>query len=367
MNKQEFNFLEGKGIPYRHVYHLLCGTKKSNDHYFHDENLEGHSWGSSDKEIQEINEMESQLGNLQTEILDLRTMVDFCCIWRYDYPARVHLICKAIGGSGNTMSRCHYQVGTDKRDELTEYALALKKWLGKGGDEKAVSLKDSKTKEDIELRVFDMLGQKEELKELLVERTLIGLISRHIDCSFFGSDSEGKSVNMHPCHALDLPNGGSSKMRKLESEIVNRLGGRAYDFLCEVGGAEPPCHFKFIRRLEILIGSIGCLKWRGCLPPKDSKVTGRRQLTSKYLSLLLSYWKDAPLEGEWESDDSCQALKKELFDALGESQLYKRWLVASLWKNIKNQTQYQAFTMKRWVEFVQIMRRQINSTYDGVY
>jgi len=56
-------------------------------------------------------------------------------------------------------------------------------------------------------------------------------------------------------------------MRKLESEIVDRLGGRAYDFLCEVGGAEPPCHFKFIRRLEILIGSIGCLKWRGCLPP----------------------------------------------------------------------------------------------------
>jgi hypothetical protein len=91
-------------------------------------------------------------------------------------------------------------------------------------------------------------------------------------------------------------------------------------------------------------------------------VTGRRQLTSKYLSLLISYWKDAPLEGEWESDDSCQALKKELFDALGESQLYKRWLVASLWKNIKNQTQYQAFTMKRWVEFVKIMRRQVNST-----
>lgn len=368
MNRQEFNFLEGKGIPYQHVYHLLYGTKKSNGQYYHDENLKGHGWGSSDKEIQEINEMESQLGDLQTEILDLRTMVDFCCIWRYDYPARVHLICKAIGGSGHTASRCHYQVGTDKRDELTAYALALKKWLGKGGDEGDVSLNDGQMKRDIELNVFDMLGRKEELKDLLVERTLIGLIRRHIDCSFFGSDCEGKSVHLHPCHALDLPNDASSRTRKLESEIVNRLGGRAYDFLCEVGGAEPPCHFKFIRRLEILISSIGCLKWRGCLPPKDSKVGGRRQLTSQYLSLLFSYWKDAPLERKWEGDHSCHDLKKELFDALGERQLYKRWLAASLWKNIKNQTEYQAFTMKRWVEFVQIMRRQINSTSDdGVY
>ncbi len=361
MNKKEFNFLEGKGIPYRHVYHLLYGDKKSNDHYFYNENLKGHGWGGSDKEVKEINEMELQLGNLSPEILDLRTMIDFCCIWRYDYPERVHLICKAIGRSGDTMSRCHYQVGTDKRDELTAYALALKKWLKKDKDEREVSLKDGRLKEEIELKVFSMLGEKEELKELLVERTLIVLISRHIDCSFFGSDSEGKAVDIYHCHALDLPNDQNARMRKLESEIVNRLGDRAYDFLCEVGGAEPPCHFKFIRRLEILIGSIGCLKWRGYLPPKDSKVSGRRQLTRKYLSVLRSYWKGSPLESEWSNDDSCQALRKELFGDLGESKLYKRWLVASLWKNIKNQTQYQAFTMKRWVEFVQIMRRQINS------
>ncbi|MCK5009338.1 MAG: hypothetical protein KAS98_02550 [Deltaproteobacteria bacterium] len=361
MNNNEIDFLKGKGIPYRHVYHLLCGTRESKDRYLHDENLTGYGWSSSDKEVKEINEMELQLGDLTPEILDLRTMIDFCCIWRYDYPERVHLICKAIGGSGDTASRCHYQVGTDKRDELTAYALALKKWLGESGDEGEVLLKDSRMGEEIEVKVFNMLGEKEEIKELLVERTLLGLVSRHIDCSFFGSDKGGKPVSIYPDHALNHPNDWSSRMRMLEKEIEKILGFKAYDFLCEVGGAEPPCHFKFIRRLEILIGSIGCLKWRGCLPPKDSKVSGRRQLTSKYLSLLLSYWKDVPLEEEWESDDSCQVLKKELFDALGESQLYKRWLVASLWKNIRNQTQYQAFTMKRWVEFVQITRSQVNS------
>jgi len=365
----ECNFLKGKGIPYRYVYHLLYGTKKSGkeldeyieDHYFHDANLIGYGWNSTDQEVKKINEMELQLGSLPPEILDLRTMVDFCCIWRYDYPGRIHHICKAIGGSGDTVSRCHYQVGTDKRDELTVYAGVLKKWLEKGGVEKEISLEDSKMKEEIKLKVFNMLGEKEELKELLVERTLLGLISRHIDCSFFGSDKEGKPVNIYPGHALNLPEDWSSRMRTLEREIKKRLGGKAYDFLCEVGGAEPPCHFKFIRRLEILIGSIGCLKWRGYLPPKDSKVSGRRQLTKKYLSVLHSYWTDSALKDEGDSDVIYYTLRKELFDALGECTPFKRWLVASLWKNIQNQTRYQAFTMKRWVEFVQIIRSHISS------
>jgi len=370
----ECNFLKGIGIPYRYVYHLLYGTKKSGkeldkhskDYYFHDANLIGYDWDSSNQEVKEINEMESHLGSLPPEILDLRTMVDFCCIWRYDYPERIHNICNAIGGSGGTVSRCHYQVGVDKRDELTSYARALKKWLGKGGDEEGVSLKDRKMEEAIELKVFNMLGKREELKELLVERTLLGLVSRHIDCSFFGSDREEKPVKVYPCHALSLPKEWSSRMRMLESDIRKRLGGKAYDFLCEVGGAEPPCHFKFIRRLEILIGSIGCLKWRGYLPPKDSRVSGRRQLTKKYLSVLHSYCANSALGDEWDGDVYCQALRKELFDALGESTLFKRWLVASLLKNIKNQTQYQTFTMKRWVEFVHIVRKKVSSPYNEV-
>ncbi|KPJ58272.1 MAG: hypothetical protein AMJ42_03570 [Deltaproteobacteria bacterium DG_8] len=368
----ECNFLEGKGIPYRYVYHLLHGTKKSEktldkhleNQYFHDANLIGYGWDSSDQEIKEINEMEFHLGSLPHEILDLRAMVDFCCIWRYDYPERIHQICRAIGGSGDTVGRCHYQIGTDKRDELTAYARALKKWLGKDGNGKEISLKESKMEEEIKLKVFNMLGKREELKELLVDRTLLGLVSRNIDCSFFGSDKELKPVNIYPCHALNLPEDLRSRMRVLESEIKKRLGGKTYDFLCEVGGAEPPCHFKFIRRLEILIGSIGCLKWRGYLPPKDSKVSGRRYLTKKYLAVLHSYCTNGELESGWNDDASYYELRKELFSALGERSTFKRWLVASLWKNIQNQTRYQAFTMKRWVEFVQIIRRQINSIYD---
>lgn len=362
------NFHKGIGIPYDAVYHLLDGTRKidkkrDNDdgHYYHDENIRGYGRGGHDHEVQEINSMELQLGDLSPAVQDLRAMIDFCCIWRYDYPDRVHQICRAIGGSGDTIGRCHYQVGTEKRDELTAYARALQKWLGIKGSEKTVSAGVHKLQEKIDERVASMLGEREGLKELLVERTFLGLCARHIDCSFFGSDGSAKPVELLPDHALNPGRDWHERMRTLEREIQGKLGGRSYDFLCEVGGAEPPCHFKFIRRLEILIGSIGCLNWRGCLPPKDSKVSGRRELTQKYLAALNAYWAGENTDDDREEDRAYRSLRDGLFHDLGEPELYKRWLVASLWKNIKNQTLYQAFTIKHWVDFVQIVRRHAPS------
>ena len=361
------DFSKGVGFSYNSVSHLLQGTKKSKtqrenspeDTYFFDENIRGYSWGDS-QELAEINELQLKVGSLSQEIKDLRTIVDFCCIWRYDYPQRVHDICNAIGGKGNTLARCHYQVGTEMRDELIAYAQALKKWLGLNSGKGDISLDDKQMVENVEERVFTMLGERDHIKDLLVERTFLGLASRNIDCSFFGSRGDGQPEDVFPSNAAHLVNDWRSRMRSLEREILNEMGGDAYDFFCEVGGAEPACHFKFIRRLEILIGSIGCLRWRGYLPPKDSKVSGRRLVTQHYLSILHAYWADSRLKSA-DNDEALQALQKTLFDALGEPEPFKRWLVASLWKNIKNQTDHQAFTMKHWVEFVQITRSQMSS------
>jgi hypothetical protein len=361
------DFSKGVGFSYDAVSHLLQGTKKTKmqresstgDLYFLDENIRGYSWGDT-QELSEINDMQLKVGSLSHEVRSLRTIVDFCCIWRYDYPQRVHDICNAIGGKGSTLARCHYQVGTEKRDELIAYAQALKKWFEGNSGKEDIVLEDKEMVKDVEGRVFSMLGEREGIKELLVERTFLGLASRNIDCSFFGSRGDGQPEQVFPSNAYPLENDWRSRMRSLEREILNEMGGEAYDFFCEPGGAEPACHFKFIRRLEILIGSIGCLKWRGSLPPKDSKVSGRRKVTQDYLSILHAYWSNAALRG-FDKDETLQSLQQILFDALGEPEPHKRWLVASLWKNIKNQTDHQAFTMKHWVEFVQITRSQMSS------
>ena len=54
------------------------------------------------------------------------------------------------------------------------------------------------------------------------------------------------------------------------------------------------------------------------------------------------------------TDDATSGVRERLFALLGEPSDLKKWLVASLWMNIKNQTSYETFPMNAWVEFVQI-------------
>ena len=116
------------------------------------------------------------------------------------------------------------------------------------------------------------------------------------------------------------------------------------------GSGEPACHFKFTRRIDILVSSIGCLRWRGNLPAKDELISGRRRITRDILAVLAHYWRDEPLG----DDPEITTLRDELFGLLGEKTDFKRWLAGSLWKNISVQTERHAYPMKRWVELVQI-------------
>jgi hypothetical protein len=71
-----------------------------------------------------------------------------------------------------------------------------------------------------------------------------------------------------------------------------------------------------------------------------------------YLDVLEKYWNGE--KTAYININGGEELEGELFGLLGEPTDLKRWLVACLWKNIKNQTSYRADPMKHWVEFVRI-------------
>lgn len=335
------------GIPYRLIHNLSKGRR------FYDANLNA-GYGD-DETLEAINKMEQCLGPLSPEQVDLRVAADFCCLWRYDYPQRVHAICAVIGGSSCTALRLHYQICPRKRQELIDYAEALKGWLtDKSPDDKTYFRNEAA---GTVKKVFQFLGRKDPLKALLVERTYLGLSSRFLNCSFWGDIADGPEVDLRPHQAQQLPGNRSERMSALEHSIRKEMGPAAHEFLCDVGGsAEPACHFKFVRRVDILVGSIGCLRWRGNLPPKDATVRGRRQLTKLYLGILEKYWNGKITT--YEAADA-EAVEREIFALLGEPNDLKRWLVAGLWKNLKNQTAYHAYPMKSWVEFVRIGEKYI--------
>lgn len=340
--------LRGEGIPYRLLYPLVEGSRISG-HTYHDGNLTT-GFYERDDEVSEINELERRLGTLLPEQRDLRVMADFCCIWRYDFPARIHEMCAAIGGNAHTAFGLHYQICPRRRHELISYAIALQMWLGNQKLDHA----GSSLRNDVVEKVFRLLGASDPLKKMLAERTYLGLSSRALNCSYWGYNAHG-DVSLSPYTAQKLAGDWHNRMKELERAITRELGRQAHDFLCDVGGsAEPACHFKFMRRIDILVSSIGCLKWRGNLPPKDENIRGRRTITKAYLDVLESYWRDTTVSPEVADIETTASLKKELFELLGKQTLMKRWLVASLWKNVKNQTQFHAFPMKRWIEFVRI-------------
>lgn len=331
--------LKKQGIPLTLIQHLVRGSK------FYDVNLKHGSGG--DCELNEINALEQSLGALSPEQIEKRIAADFCCIWRYDYADRVHQICSIIGGSSAPGLRLHYQICPARRQELMTYAEALKGWLM---DVAPDALSDDEP--GTVKKVYRLLGRQDPLKKLIVERTYIGLSERPLNCSFWGSNAADAETCLYPCNAQELDSGWQQRMAFLERSIQKEMGRAAGDFLCDVGGsAEPACHFKFIRRIDILVSSIGCLKWRGNLPAKDHTITGRRQITGMYLDILESYWNGK--KSEYAHEGGAQ-LKNELFGLLGEPDDVKRWLVACLWKNIKNQTAFHAYPMKHWVEFVRI-------------
>ena len=328
-----------QGIPLSLISHLVKSGA------FHDVNLR-QGYGE-DPDLHAIHELEAALGQLRHEDEERRIAADFCCIWRYDYPERVHEICSIIGGSTHTALRLHYQVSTDRRQELIDYAEALKGWVHDTAPQDVDGYAQG-GKKTID-KVYEFLGEKDPLKSMLAERTYYGLASRSINCSFWGLNEKEASTSLVPHHPQELPHTWHERMAHLEKQINRQLGRAARDFLCDVGGsAEPACHFKFVRRIDILVSSIGCMKWRGNLPRKEGVISGRRKITAAYLAVLESYWRETPID----SDD--QDLADQLYSLLGAPTDCKRWLVACLWKSIKNQTLHQAYPMRHWVDFVRI-------------
>ncbi len=222
----------------------------------------------------------------------------------------------AIGGSPHTAFGLHYQICPRQRQELIVYAEALKMWLNNGTSLKRNTL--SPESERTFNKVFQMLGERDPLKDLLVERTYLGLSSRALNCSYWGYNSRGK-VALAPYTAQELSSDWHKRMSAIERAIAKEMGNKARDFLCDVGGsAEPACHFKFIRRIDILVSSIGCLHWRGNLPPKDKTISGRRAITATYLAVLEKYWRgEAAGYGETESEDA-GTIETELFELIGK-------------------------------------------------
>jgi hypothetical protein len=240
------------------------------------------------------------------------------CNWKLEQS--IIALCKAIGtNKPSRMGIGHRASVTTKRwMKIWAYYLACRKWFvgdTRNGYTSLLTQCDPKGK--VENRIFGMLGQKTGLKTLYVHRFLL-LMEYWLD---------GCPEKISPMRIVEE--------KRIEEKIKKRNKGERIleSFHLNGIGKLELCHHKLFRRYDIILSSIGEVKWRAKMG--ERKIDGfiRADEMEKYLSTLESWIESG---GRLEKNER-NSLKKKIFTLLGESNSKKIFLASLLTSLLRSQ------------------------------
>ncbi|MCK4284607.1 MAG: hypothetical protein KAX18_00315 [Candidatus Lokiarchaeota archaeon] len=254
------------------------------------------------------------LNNTSNDILKSILALEIC---NWNLEASVLNICEAIGKEKSpTIPIGHSKSITNERwRNIWAYYLALRNWLpfeGKNGYEVLQNYCD--TDGSVKKKIFALLGERNRLKELYVERL----------CLLFeywlgGYNSLRKSPQIITHQAA---------VKSIEKEISKEDSDekilRAMKF--EGDGRLIPCNHKAFRRYEIIISSIGAGNWRTTMPRRGTDGLERAALLDAYLLAIESWIKD----NKKGNDPSKNKLSQKIYNFLGEPDNVKIFLASLL-------------------------------------
>jgi hypothetical protein len=209
--------------------------------------------------------------NLEESILELCTAIGA------ERPAEL-----AIGHMGS--------VSEDRWREVWGYHLALRDWLaceGTSGYAAVLGVCDPQAR--IRTHVWRLLGDRDELKELYVERLCLCL--EFWLGGLLGRESAGKKGHAAAVSAVE------QEIKKLDPE--GQILGAMH---LEGDGRLQPCHHKVFRRYDIIISSIGAGKWRAVMPMRGTDGLERAVLLESYLSPI-GAWVAGSISGRASAGD----------------------------------------------------------------
>ena len=288
----------------------------------------GHRWGATEKAEEELAKLrdlwnEAQpLDGSSSMIMKLIISLEICN-WKLEES--IIALCKAIGEKKPpSIGIGHGQSLTDDRwKRIWAYHLSPKQWLS---PHKGINvgfgtlLRICDPSGEVENHVYTLLGDKDELKELYVQRLCLAF---DYVTSFFPVDSaQGKSYQVAVSAIKD-----EIKKHDYDKNILKALE------LNSVDGRLQPCHHKVLRRFDILISSIGKGKWRGSIPLKGIDGFARADLLEQYLAPI-QYWVEGKKKPEgYETSE----IFDKIHGLLGESDNSKIFLASLLVSLLRSQ------------------------------
>jgi hypothetical protein len=286
----------------------------------------GHRWGKKGPELfaerlpRELQELEAlwqaaaPLADHDVAILDQVIGLEICN-WRLtdsilDLTEAIGAHTPAACGIGHRMS-----ITEERWTIVWAYYLALQQYIWANTTQDAFRPLLDVVDADgaVRQKITEYLGERDEMKELLVQRLLYAM---HWMVSHFPWESPWHQAQNAGIAVLE------NRLQELgvEPEFLRYLAWPVTD------GRLQPCSHKWVRRLDIIISSIGSGKWRGRIPFRGTDGLELARLLDDYLSPLADWLQH--------DDNTCRPQEREpgvtIWRNLGESDPAKRFLARLL-------------------------------------
>jgi hypothetical protein len=324
--------------------------------------LDGGQWNdfvAADDELRQIVAMEQELGPVPDWAEEMVAKVFYAVppCGHYTFPAR-HLEIISSVGSENPAARLHsrcFAADRNRKREIQDYCLGLDAWLAGASPEPVAAELNALGYRRINWSavcrdLWQVLGERTETKELLVERTLHEM-RYWVKASVWTDDlaSEfGRDQYLGDCQVGDCPariehniSVSAPAFRQSLSPRLQRMEAR----LAEICSDWPrfrdliswwwPCAPKTFRFLERHLWAIG----QGSLPEKGEAIPGFLQCEDTYPNQdeAAAWWRqflDA-LDGWWQGRPATGEVGADVNQRLAESTPIKRWLVRLFARRIR--------------------------------
>jgi hypothetical protein len=298
-----------------------------------------HRWGrhgaAAAEELARLSALREGAGPLDGKceaVIEQLVALEIC---NWNLEASVVALCGAIGAQGPLeLGIGHLASVTDERwNRLWAYYLALRNWLpaeGKSGYK--APLRTCDPERVVQKHIEGMLGERDELKELYVERLCLCLEF------WLGGFYPAGSARMKALEAAVAAVEGEIRKRDAGGEILDAfaLGG---------DGKLQPCHHKAFRRYDIIISSVGAGKWRAVMPRRGTDGFARAALLEEYLGPIETWIAGA--EGAPTGD-----LGRNIHASLGKRDNVKIFLASLLASLLRAQQLYARELAERRTEEV---------------
>ncbi|MFX1443077.1 MAG: hypothetical protein ACFFHV_06655 [Promethearchaeota archaeon] len=236
--------------------------------------LESYSVSNVHKNLKNLWNKAKPLNETSKDILNDILALEIC---NWNLENSILDLCKAIGEEKSpTLQIGHLKSITNERwKKVWAYYLTLRNWLpfeGVSGYEILQKLCDPEIL--VKNKIFDLLGERNGLKEMYVERL----------CLLFEFWLSGYiSSKRHPYIIAH-----NAAVKAIEKKILKQAPKskilQAMKF--EGDGRLQPCNHKAFRRYDIIISSIGVNKWRSVIAERGIDGLERSEYLNKYLSAI---------------------------------------------------------------------------------